>query len=205
MSSFPEVLNNLTPELAHAWHPVALVEEVGEQPLQVRLLGESWVLVRVAGKLMALRDQCPHRNAPLSAGCVIDGALECPYHGWRFADDGHCVHIPAMGTQVPPKSTAAQAPAGLEVRYGLVWLAPRPPKVPLIEIPEWSDSKFRTEIMPPLRTRASAAQIVDNFLDVTHFYYLHGKSFGLTSPDPIRSYHVERNANEVVLHHQTFF
>ncbi|MEY2342814.1 flavodoxin domain-containing protein [Acidithiobacillus sp. IBUN Pt1247-S3] len=205
MSGFPEVLNNLTPELAHAWHPVALADEVSERPLQVRLLGESWVLVRIADSLMALRDQCPHRSAPLSAGCVVDGALECPYHGWRFAAGGHCVHIPAMGAQTPPRSTAAHAPAGLEERYGLIWLAPKYPSVPLIDIPEWNNAEFHTGIMPPLRTRASAAQIVDNFLDVTHFYYLHGKSFGLTSPDPIRLYHVDRSANEVVLHHQTFF
>ncbi|MBF9263335.1 flavodoxin domain-containing protein [Paracidovorax cattleyae] len=198
-------LNNLTPELAHAWHPVALSSEVAEQPLQVKLLGEAWALVRTADGLIALRDVCPHRNAPLSAGCVVNGALECPYHGWRFGSDGRCVGIPAMGPLTPPRNAAARTPAGLQERYGLVWLAPKPPKAPLIEIPEWTQDGFRAGLMPPLRTTASAAQIVDNFLDVTHFYYLHGKTFGLASPDPISVYRVDRSDAEIVLHHQTLF
>lgn len=198
-------LNNLTPELAHAWHPVALSSEVTQQPLQIKLLGETWVLVRTSAGLTALRDLCPHRNAPLSAGCVVNGALECPYHGWRFAADGQCVGIPAMGDLTPPRSAAARTPAGVQERYGLVWLAPKTPKAPLIEIPEWTSATFRAGAMPPLRTRASAAQVVDNFLDVTHFYYLHGKTFGLDAPAPIDFYRVDRSDHEVVLHHQTLF
>jgi len=50
------------------------------------------------GKIFALRDICPHRAAPLSAGQILDdGTVECPYHGWRFGqDDGQCSHIPAI-------------------------------------------------------------------------------------------------------------
>lgn len=198
-------LNNLTPELAHAWHPVALSSEVTDRPLKVMLLGQPWVLARTGQGLLALRDVCPHRHAPLSAGCVVDGRIECPYHGWRFGADGRCAGIPAMGDAPPPRSAAAQAPAGLSERYGLVWLAPETPKAPLIEIPEWTAAGFRAGLMPPVRTRASAAQIVDNFLDVTHFFYLHGKTFGLDAPDPIAFYEVDRHRHEVVLHHRTLF
>jgi len=31
-----------------------------------------------------MRDQCPHRAAPLSAGPVTNGALQCAYHGYCF-------------------------------------------------------------------------------------------------------------------------
>ncbi len=50
------------------------------------------------GKIFALRDICPHRAAPLSAGKILDdGTVECPYHGWRFGQkDGGCTHIPAI-------------------------------------------------------------------------------------------------------------
>ncbi|HHL42129.1 MAG TPA: Rieske (2Fe-2S) protein, partial [Hellea balneolensis] len=41
------------------------------------------------GKIFALRDICPHRAAPLSAGRIVKDSVECPYHGWRFGfDDG---------------------------------------------------------------------------------------------------------------------
>lgn len=49
------------------------------------------------GTIFALRDICPHRAAPLSAGRMVDDTVECPYHGWRFsADDGACKEIPAL-------------------------------------------------------------------------------------------------------------
>ena len=50
-----------------------------------------------SGKIFAMRDICPHRAAPLSKGCIKDGTVECPYHGWRFGiEDGACQDIPAL-------------------------------------------------------------------------------------------------------------
>ena len=67
------------------------------------VLGEPVVLGRSrAGEVFALRDICPHRAAPLSAGSIgvgEGGAAEvaCPYHGWRFrAADGVCSAIPSL-------------------------------------------------------------------------------------------------------------
>ena len=36
------------------------------------------------------------RLAKLSEGQVIDGRLECLYHGWQFEGDGQCVKIPQV-------------------------------------------------------------------------------------------------------------
>src|SRR5258708_11374557 len=65
-------------------------------------LGEPVLLGRShKGELFALRDICPHRAAPLSAGRFhqeTSGAttVECPYHGWRFGSDGACAAIPSL-------------------------------------------------------------------------------------------------------------
>lgn len=49
------------------------------------------------GRAFALRDICPHRAVPLSAGRILeDNTLECAYHGWRFAADGGCRFIPSL-------------------------------------------------------------------------------------------------------------
>ncbi len=66
------------------------------------ILGEPVLLGRTTGgQAFALRDICPHRAVPLSAGRQVDtdGAptVECPYHGWRFgAADGVCRHMPSL-------------------------------------------------------------------------------------------------------------
>ncbi len=60
-------------------------------------------------------------------GQVIDGGtLQCTYHGWRFAVDGRCVHIPALedDASIPDRATL-QRPAEVCETGGLVWLTPR--------------------------------------------------------------------------------
>ena len=109
MVSDTAVLDQTDVRLRAVWPPVALSSEVGSQPTGVMLLGEGWVLARLNGSLQALRDRCPHRLAPLSAGCVVNDELQCGYHGWRFDQTGKCTEIPALGpgAAVPPQ-TATQ-------------------------------------------------------------------------------------------------
>ena len=43
---------------------------------------QTWVLFRDAqGAAACVRDECAHRACPLSLGRVVDGQIECPYHG----------------------------------------------------------------------------------------------------------------------------
>jgi len=62
------------------------------------LLGTPLVVGRDdQGGGFALRDSCPHRGMPLSAGYFDGETLECSYHGWRFhAKTGQCREIPSL-------------------------------------------------------------------------------------------------------------
>ena len=114
--------------LANAWHAVALSADLAPGPLARRLLGQPYVLWRSPeGMAVALPDRCPHREAPLSAGCIVEGRLACRYHGWRFNTQGQCVHIPSAGPDatIPPK---AHLPTlHTTEQYGLIWLCPDQP------------------------------------------------------------------------------
>jgi phenylpropionate dioxygenase-like ring-hydroxylating dioxygenase large terminal subunit len=110
---------------AGSWHQVALSENVPEdEPVGVQVMGEPWVLARLSGRLVAFKDLCPHRLAPLSAGRVVDGTLQCPYHGYRFDAGGGCVEIPAMSPDaaIPPKARCTVAADVVESR-GRIWVA----------------------------------------------------------------------------------
>ena len=81
--------------LTDIWYFVCLSSDLRRGKLaRHELHGEPVLLGRSnAGQLFALRDICPHRAAPLSAGRFhreASGAetVECPYHGWRFGADG---------------------------------------------------------------------------------------------------------------------
>jgi phenylpropionate dioxygenase-like ring-hydroxylating dioxygenase large terminal subunit len=86
------------------WYVACLSTELKPGRLARReLLGEPVLLGRNReGQVYALRDICPHRAAPLSAGRLArDDAgaetVECPYHGWMFRTaDGTCSRIPSL-------------------------------------------------------------------------------------------------------------
>ena len=50
----------------------------------VEVEGRDLVLVNVDGELYALDGQCPHQGGPLGRGRLEDGAVVCPWHGWKW-------------------------------------------------------------------------------------------------------------------------
>lgn len=156
------------------WHPVAACDELSTRnPLSVRLLEHDLVLWRDAqGAVHAFQDQCPHRGARLSLGRVDDGRLECPYHGWRFEGSGRCVKVPAVPDFVPPAGHMVRAHAVAEAA-GLVWVrleagTERPPAVD-----GEADPRLRKLTVGSYDVAASAPRIVENFLDLSHFGFVH--------------------------------
>ena len=90
-------------DLTDVWHFAALARDLRPGKLQrFEILGEPILIGRGRqGAVYAVRDICPHRSAPLSAGKLTseaDGSesVECPYHGWRFGLDGACTAIPSL-------------------------------------------------------------------------------------------------------------
>jgi nitrite reductase (NADH) small subunit len=75
----------MSPESA-GWVAVARLEDLGARDRTlVRVGGMEIALFRVAGRVFAIRNRCPHRNGPLIRGFVEAGpAVRCPMHGWRY-------------------------------------------------------------------------------------------------------------------------
>ncbi|MEP7203406.1 MAG: aromatic ring-hydroxylating dioxygenase subunit alpha [Ilumatobacteraceae bacterium] len=165
--------------LADSWHPVARSVEVVAQPVAVRLLGRDVVLWRTpSGAVLAAPDRCPHRQAPLSIGTVEDGCLTCAYHGWTFGDEGRCVLVPSASNGVPAPPRAHLVAYPCEERYGLVWVCLGTPRGPIPCIVQDSDPSFRRINTPVDVWQVSATRMVDNFLDITHFPFVHVGTFG---------------------------
>jgi vanillate O-demethylase monooxygenase subunit len=192
------VLDNCAPALARGWHAVARAEEIGDGPTQVWLLGAPWAVVRIGSELRAYRDRCPHRLAPLTTGRVVGDELECGYHGWRFGLDGRVTTVPALGVEatLPPRACLEPAHSVCE-RFGLVWLAPESPVCALHEFPEWDDPAFTRAETLPRRTRVSALQLADNFLDAAHFPTVHVRTFGTPEAAYVSPHRADRDRWEI--------
>ena len=178
------------------WHPVALATAVGSAPLAVQVLGEALVLWRDGtGALQAWADRCPHRGAQLSLGCVREGQLECPYHGWRFASGGQVVMVPALPGFVPPASHHARV-FDCQERYGLAWVRlagdsesgcqAAPPVFAADDEP-----RLRKVNCGPYDVASSAPRIVENFLDMAHFGFVHEHWLGDRAHTAVPPYQVQ--------------
>jgi len=53
-------------------------------PLLVDVAGDRMRVIDHAGRLLAHAAVCPHQGGPLEAAPIEDGAVICPWHGYRF-------------------------------------------------------------------------------------------------------------------------
>lgn len=115
------------------WYFAAPARDIRPGALTHKVLaGEPVLLGRTrGGQPFAIRDICPHRGVPLSAGRLVggDGAgsetVECPYHGWRFGTDGVCRMIPSLaaGQDTDPARIGVPAYPLREVQGNLwIWM-----------------------------------------------------------------------------------
>jgi phenylpropionate dioxygenase-like ring-hydroxylating dioxygenase large terminal subunit len=179
------------PVLIDDWHPVARVEDLARgKPLAVRLLGEDVVVWRAGTALLAWQDLCIHRGTRLSLGQVVGDTIECSYHGWTYSADGRCVAIPAHPDQRSPSKAVVKTYQARE-RYGLVWVSLGRPRQDVPIHPEWDDPTYRTMICGPYQVNASGPRIVENFLDVGHFPFVHENILGTRERPEIGDYDAE--------------
>ena len=161
------------------WHPIAADRSLGERPIAARLAGEPVAIWRdAAGVPHAVADRCPHRGTRLSLGTVRvvkgESRLECPYHGWQFGSDGRCRHVPAQPGFVPPDSHRLLRHRLCDA-HGLLWikLADAPDDDGSFGLPDPAGTAARRIVCGPYDVATSAPRIVENFLDVSHFAFVH--------------------------------
>ena len=136
---------------ASGWYPVARSAEVGTTPRPVSAGGQAFVVLRLrpGAEVTALSARCPHRLVPLAHATVVDGRVQCPYHGWQFDAEGRCVEIPSLGPAgTPPPRADLDTPWAAEERDGWVWLAPE--RTPAVRPPRAGDAVPVPEPVPPL-------------------------------------------------------
>ncbi|HYM83149.1 MAG TPA: Rieske (2Fe-2S) protein [Candidatus Dormibacteraeota bacterium] len=97
------------------WKPLD-VAEVPEGTLVGANLGkERLVLLREGDRISALHGVCAHEGGPLDKGTLVDGCVQCPWHGSRFRlADGSVARGPAVYDQ--PVYEVRATESGFEAR-----------------------------------------------------------------------------------------
>lgn len=191
--------SDLWPVLRHYWHPIALSAELGDGPIAVTLLDERIAVCRLAGRVRAFQDLCIHRGTPISMGWVEGKVLVCAYHGWAYGGDGRCVRIPSVPAEHPIPKKACLTSFQAREKYGLIWVClSETPRAPIPECPEYDDPSYRPFLLQKKSWKGSAARVMENFLDQSHFAWVHEGILGDRSDTLAPEMDLNRNGEEFV-------
>ncbi len=163
---------------ANLWTIVGLASDLRKgQPLALQVAGERVVVFRdEQGAASALIDRCPHRGVALSLGKVVDGQIECPFHGWRFNGSGRNCHVPWNPDAKRDVLGATALP--LREAGGLLWL--------YTGFDPGDEPQAAESLMAPgvvLCEQSSVwathwARAMENMLDTPHLPFVHSRTIG---------------------------
>ena len=171
--------------LRNSWYVVALSSEIEAKLRAFRILGENIVIYRTErGEPVALEDSCPHRRLPLSKGRLLNGNIECGYHGLQFDHSGQCVAAPTQD-RIPPTAIVRSYP--IVDRWGLVWIwmgdAGLSDGSLIIDIENYDNADWKITSGDALTCACNYLYVVDNLLDPSHVAWVHLSSFAAPGTD----------------------
>ncbi|CUU57174.1 Phenylpropionate dioxygenase, large terminal subunit [Parafrankia irregularis] len=165
----------------NGWFVVARADEI--EPGRTKTLfyfGKDLVLFRGTDGTPYLFDAyCPHLGAHLGVGGkVVDGSLQCPFHGWRFdGASGACVEVPYDDNPYIPKTAAARSYPVVE-RNKMIWawhhLEGKEPFYEVPEVPEIHDPDWLPIVVKDITVATCCQEMAENNVDTPHFLYVHG-------------------------------
>ncbi|MEM6626988.1 MAG: aromatic ring-hydroxylating dioxygenase subunit alpha, partial [Pseudomonadota bacterium] len=172
--------------LTDSWYFAATSKELkpGAQ-FRRMILGEPVLLGRTkTGEPFALRDICPHRLIPLSAGRQVDlngePTVECPYHGWRFGTDGVCRLMPSLvAEQTMDVSRIKVRRYPIHEANGLVFVyvahAPRGEVKPVVDPPDFGALPDKPSFVVDSVFAAHMDDAVVGLMDPAHVPFVHNQ------------------------------
>lgn len=167
------------------WYPIGFSHEFPVGQLQGHKIAERPIVVwrTDVGEVVGFDDRCCHKRFPLSQSKLLDdGRLECAYHGLCYDAGGQCVAIPSQPDRpIPPQARLRTVP--VREQDGVVWAWPgdsaQAARIAPPRTPEVVDSgKVSVGSPEPLRVPANYLLLIENLLDITHFYPLHDGNIG---------------------------
>lgn len=170
------------------WYVACRSKAIDKAPAAFEAFGRHLVAFRDAdGRAGVLTDRCAHRNAPLSAGKVVNGQLQCPYHGWCYDADGLARVVPACPVAEPCQEIRIDSYVCTE-QDGYVWFSlankttpEYPPRFPFYDEPGWTT--FRMDTM----FEGAVESCLENFLDCPHATFVHRFWFRKPTQKPVRA------------------
>ncbi len=121
--NFQETLHQFSnPQfLPEGWFWLARSRDVRKgKAVPASFWGKDFVIYRGEDEVVRVMDaHCPHMGAHLCDGRVEKNSIRCPFHFWKFDDEGVCEEIPV---QANTKNVPSLHKYLAKEAYGLIWI-----------------------------------------------------------------------------------
>ena len=162
------------------WYIILESKELKKhKPLRIKRFNENLALWRDENNLVCcIDDRCCHRGVSLSCGKIINGRLECPFHGFIYDKSGKVQVIPANGKNKQVPETMKVESYRTYEAYGFIWMfwgdEERAGQVPFFfkELEKFSYSTFKDY------WNVHYSRAIENQLDVVHLPFVHRTTIG---------------------------
>jgi len=123
-------------------------------------------------KVRAFDAHCPHMGAHLCDGFVEKNSIRCPFHFWKYDDQGNCIEIPA---QKDTSKIPQLKPHKVKELYGLVWIwtGPADDEEEIPVIPELSEIPIDYKLGSHFIKNCHPNVVMINAIDIQHFKSVH--------------------------------
>ena len=167
--------------IPNQWYVVLDSKQVKNKPVGVTRMGEKLVFWRDGdGQVSCLRDKCAHRGVALSEGKILDGQLQCPFHGFEYDESGKVTKIPANGEKAPVPERFKVHNYPTHEAHGFIWIwwGDDPPED--LKPPRFFDDlgegfHYGRAYDP---WEAHYSRVIENQLDVMHLPFVHHNTIG---------------------------
>lgn len=88
---------------AHGWAVITEHSQIEDLrgPFPISVDGQDAILWCGEGEPTVTDRWCPHKQADLSEGHLVDGLLKCPLHGFMFdMESGRCISSPRFAIRI---------------------------------------------------------------------------------------------------------
>jgi phenylpropionate dioxygenase-like ring-hydroxylating dioxygenase large terminal subunit len=175
------------------WYIVAESHELKVDQLKACTILNEWIVLfrDSQGRACALEDRCLHRTVQLSKGRLVNGRLQCSYHGWVYNGEGQVTAIPSEGPEVIIKKKCARKYDVIE-RDDYIYikldsessLPSEPFSMPCYK------KKGYTTIRLQNTFENNVTNCAENFVDIPHTTFVHPKIFrdpGVDGGEPLEA------------------
>lgn len=161
--------------LTNYWHVIAFSTELGKGKSKKRMFYGFPILIwrDTHGNISAVADVCSHKRSTLEVADFQKNEIVCPYHGWKYHQNGSLLEIPSSPHLPIDKLKCKLKTYPIIEQDGFVWIYLQSENqsanlpISLEKLKNWGQLNLQYVF------ETNEELLIENFMDATHTAFIH--------------------------------